>query len=244
MTMPSFDDRTLARVAELAIVLVLARLFTPAIVALAAVLHITLPTMPVLRRTYLLFTFVVLVCVWTRLRGETLADFGLVVPRDWARYVGQGLVIFATAMLYDVVVRPLIDPWIAHATGTSATLAEQQFSALKGHLGLLLYMLPFVWLFAAFGEEVLYRGFVLTRIAQVLGQGRTAWGAAIVLQALPFALAHAYQGPVGMAGVFVAAVITGAGTVLWGRSLWPAMLAHGLQDTVGLYALYAGLVHG
>jgi uncharacterized protein len=109
---------------------------------------------------------------------------------------------------------------------------------------LLLYILPFVWLFAAFGEEILYRGFVMTRIAQLLGQGRAAWIAAVFLQAVPFALTHAYQGPVGMVAVFVLAVITGAGTVLWGRGLWPAMIAHGPQDTLGFFALYAGLVHG
>jgi hypothetical protein len=67
------------------------------------------------------------------------------------------------------------------------------------------------WIFGGLGEEMMYRGFVMTRIAQLLGESRGAWIAALFLQAIPFALGHAYQGPVGMTGVFFSAVITGAG---------------------------------
>ncbi|HEY4943271.1 MAG TPA: type II CAAX endopeptidase family protein [Rhizomicrobium sp.] len=244
MRMPTFDRRALVRFAELAVVLVLWHYITVWAAAAAAMLHLPLPEMPLIPHAYILFTLVILVCLWVYLRGEPLSDFGLKAPQSWWLAIGQGVLIFLASMVFDIAVRPLIDPWIAHVTGTSATLAEQHFAALKGNLGLLLYLIPFAWLFGGFGEEMLNRGVVMTRIAQLLGEGRWAWIAAMVLQAIPFALGHGYQGPVGMFSVFVGGVIYGAGALIWGRNLWPAIIAHGLQDTLGFVALYTGIAHG
>jgi len=243
MTLPRFDSRAAARLAELAIVLVLSQFMSGWVVAATSALHIPLPEMLLVKHAYLFFMLTVLVCIWVRLRGETLSEFGLIVPKRWLLYLGQGFLIFLASMLFDVLIRPMIDPLIAHATGTSATLAEQHFASLKGNFGAFLYLLPFAWLFGGFGEEMMFRGFVMTRIAQLLGEGRGAWIVALFLQAIPFAIGHSYQGPVGMAGVYVSALITGAGTLIWGRNLWPAIIAHGLQDTVGFLALYTGIAH-
>jgi membrane protease YdiL (CAAX protease family) len=94
--------------------------------------------------------------------------------------------------------------------------------------------------FAAFGEEFLYRGYLLTRLAEIFGGGRVAWGLAIIGQAIAFALAHWYQGPVGMFSIGVGAVIAGIAASAWGRNLWPAIVAHGLMDTIGFTMLYLG----
>jgi hypothetical protein len=74
-------------------------------------------------------------------------------------------------------------------------------------------------------EEVLFRGFVLWALSQVLPD---FWQAAFA-QALLFGLAHAYQGPRGVFLTFiVGAFLTG---VVWiSGSLWPAMLVHALLD--------------
>jgi membrane protease YdiL (CAAX protease family) len=244
MTLSLSNRNTPMRLVELAVVLVLAHYFSTWVADAAAALHMPLPEMPLLKHVYLFFSFILLVCLWIRLRGETFSDFGLIVPTHWWRYIGQGFLLFVVAILWDVVARPMIDPLIAHATGTSPTLAEQHFASVRGNLGLTLYLVAMGWISGGFGEEMLYRGFIMTRIAQVLGSGRWAWIAAVFLQAIPFALGHSYQGPVGMTGVFVSALITGAGTIIWGRNLWPAIIAHGLQDTLGFVALYFGLAHG
>ncbi len=243
MTLPRFDRLALIRLIELVAVLVLAEWFAPAVEWVARLVHIDLPRMPLLERTYVFFAGIMLLCLYLRLKGEKFSTFGLVTPARWLPIIGRALLIFFIAMLFDTVVRPVLDAIVAHATNTSTTLAEQHFASVKGNLGLLLYLIPCGWVFGGFGEEMLYRGFVMTRIAQLLGESRGAWIAAVFLQAIPFALGHSYQGPVGVVAIYVIAVITGAGTLIWGRTLWPAIIAHGLQDTVGFYALYAGIAH-
>jgi membrane protease YdiL (CAAX protease family) len=244
MNMPDTGSHKLRYLVELAVLLGLVFTLPRMVEALAELMGAALPAMPLLRRTYIAFGFILAVLVYLRLRGETLASFGLVAPKRPFVLLGRGVLLFVVLLLFSSIVRPLIDPVVAHMTGTGTKLAEQYFSSVRGNLGMTLYLIPFGWLFGGFGEEVFYRGVVMTRIAQVFGEGRAAWIAAVLLQALPFAIGHSYQGPVGIVATYIVAVITGAATVFWGRNLWPAIIAHGLLDTFGFVALYAGLARG
>jgi uncharacterized protein len=210
------------------------------VVALAA--GIVLPVMPVLRYTYILFAFTLFILLWVKLRGETWASFGLIVPDSWRRTIVYGLILFAANLVYSATALQPIEHAVAEFTGSGPNKASQVLGAVTGNFPLFLYLLPFVWLFAAFGEEVFYRGYLMTRFAQFMGEGRIAWAFAIVAQAILFGAAHAYQGPPGMVGIAVGALITGVGTLIWGRNLWPAIISHGLTDTLGFTLLYLGLL--
>jgi len=243
MALPWIDRTRALYLTDLTLLLLLNHYFVPMAEAAAQLMHIPLPEMPLIKRTYLYFGFILLACGWFRVRGEKLAEFGLTVQARWLRTIVLGLLVFAASMTFDLLVRPILDPVVGHLTGTSTTLAEQHFASLRGNLSTLLVLLPSGWLFGGFGEEMFFRGFLMTRIAQVLGEGRGAWIAAIFLQSIPFALGHFYQGPVGVVAIYFGSLIVAASTVLWGRNLWPAIIAHGLQDTVGFLALYAGIAH-
>jgi membrane protease YdiL (CAAX protease family) len=62
--------------------------------------------------------------------------------------------------------------------------------------------------------------------------------AALLLQALIFGLVHAYQGPVGIAATMSHGLILGALTLAARGTIWPAALAHGFSNTVGLLLVY------
>jgi membrane protease YdiL (CAAX protease family) len=208
--------------------------------ALAA--GIVLPAMPVLKHTYILFGFTLVILLWVKLRGETWASFGLIAPTPWRRTIVYGFILFAAHLLYGAAALGPIERAVAEFTDSGPNQASQVLGAVTGNFPLFLYLLPFVWLFAAFGEEVFYRGYLMTRFAQFMGEGRIAWAFAIVAQAILFGAAHAYQGPPGMVGIAVGALITGVGTLIWGRNLWPAVISHGLTDTLGFTLLYLGLL--
>src|SRR2546422_6183160 len=53
------------------------------------------------------------------------------------------------------------------------------------------------WTLAAFGEEFVYRGYLLTRIARVLGDTPRAWLGALAVTSMLFGAGHAYQGVSG-----------------------------------------------
>ena len=110
-------------------------------------------------------------------------------------------------------------------------------SKVNLEIAYLLFLIPVSWGSAAFGEEMLLRGFLLNRIE---GLTRSAvW--AVLGQAAIFALAHLYLGITGVLMVFVVALVFGAVYLRCGRNLWPVIVAHGLVDTVAMTALYLGL---
>jgi len=82
---------------------------------------------------------------------------------------------------------------------------------------------------AAFCEEFLFRGYLLTQLHDWLHSLLWAW----VVPSLAFGLAHCYQGWSGMtrAGLLGALL---AYPVVRSGSLYPAMLAHWMIDTVAL----------
>jgi membrane protease YdiL (CAAX protease family) len=95
----------------------------------------------------------------------------------------------------------------------------------------LFWAIPVSWGSAAFGEELLARGFILNRIGQVIGSLRTpAIAAAVVLQAAIFGSFHIYQGIGGALITGAAGLVIGLIWLLGGRNLWPCFLLHGLID--------------
>ena len=119
-----------------------------------------------------------------------------------------------------------------------------QFEDLQGNPGQLLVLLALSWTLAACGEELAYRGYLLTRLRAVLPAGAAALVAAVLLAALVFGLAHREQGPVGFALVTIDAIFYSALRLRY-HSIWASVWAHGLVNTVGLAAFFlVGPVHG
>jgi membrane protease YdiL (CAAX protease family) len=102
-------------------------------------------------------------------------------------------------------------------------------------LGLLI-----VWTFAAFGEEIAYRGYLLTRAAEIGRQTTAAYWVGIVLISVLFGYGHYYKGPAGILDSGVAGLVLGAAYMLAGRNLWASILAHGFIDTFAVVALFFG----
>lgn len=242
--MPAIDRTWLIRLAELGAMVVLSFVFPDIVVWLAAQAGVTLPVMPLLRHAYLFFVLSALLYVYVLWRGEPMADFGAVAPRRLLVLIGRGLLLFVAIMIFEILITPFTDPLILKLTGAQPHQAEHYFAALQGNLGLLLYLIPLGWVFGGLGEEFLHRGLIMTRIAQVLGDGRGAWIASVALQSVVFCLGHIYQGPVGIFGTFVIGMIYAVGSIAWGRNLWPAIVAHAVFDTFGFWALYAGITGG
>lgn len=130
-----------------------------------------------------------------------------------------------------------LEPVWEQVFGTGRNLTR--FSDVGGSLPALLLTLMLSWSFAAFGEELTFRILLMRGIAFALGDSRVAFGAALLLQAGIFGLVHAYQGPAGVAGTMTSGLIYGALTLAARGSIWPAALAHGFNNTIGLLQLYA-----
>ncbi len=113
-----------------------------------------------------------------------------------------------------------------------------------GNVHFLLISLAVAWTLAAFGEEFVYRGYLLTRVAQALGDGSRAWLGALALTSILFGVGHGYQGLSGMISAGLGGLVFGALYLATGRNLWVSVIAHGTTDTVGFLLLYLGKYPG
>ena len=115
------------------------------------------------------------------------------------------------------------------------------FEPIQGSLPNLLIYLIFMWLMAAFGEEFIWRGFLLREIGERRLTSRP-WMSAILTSALFFGLAHAYQGPFGVFEKSLSAIVIGSIYFWSGRlSIWLVVLIHGFQNTISFVAIYFGV---
>jgi CAAX protease family protein len=160
---------------------------------------------------------------------------GLKKPPSWWRTVAWALVAAALiVVLSDVVVGPLAEKHfgVQQASKALETTAPSAGWALK--------MLALVWTFAAFGEEMGYRGYLLNRAAEVGNRSKAAYFVALLLVSVLFGYGHYYKGPAGVIASSVSGLVLGAAYLLSGRNLWVAILAHGLRDTFALAAALLG----
>jgi len=193
------------------------------------------PAMPVLGYSYLKFAVVLALIGWLKVRGARFSDYGF---RNFGP-VWLFVVIVLATLATGVIVPSVLDS-VLSAYFEMAPRDLGRFTGLVSNLPQFLFVMPFVWIFAAFGEEFFYRGFILESVRTILGGGNAAMVAAIVVQAVLFSAAHAYQGPAGMIPVGVGAIVSGFLYWAGGRRLWPLILGHGIVDTIGLSIIFTG----
>jgi membrane protease YdiL (CAAX protease family) len=169
-------------------------------------------------------------------RRLTWSAIGFTKPPSVRWLAGWTVALFLAEMAAPLVVQPLVRAFDLPPQDLSL------FTALKGNTTLYLVMLiPVSWGMAAFGEELLYRGFINSRLTDALGGTTLASGLAILFQALLFASGHAYLGARGILNAGVLALVAGVGYLACGRNLWPLILAHALVDSFAMTMLYLGL---
>ena len=160
---------------------------------------------------------------------------GLRWPASWRRTVLIALVSAAVRLLLGAVV---IDPLTARFW--PGAVAPSGAEAITGNVVVALRWLLIVWTFAAFGEEISYRGYLLTRAADTGRRSKNAYWVAVLLVSVLFGIGHYYKGPAGMVDSGMAGLVLGTAYMLSGRNLWACILAHGFIDTFGVIALFFG----
>jgi membrane protease YdiL (CAAX protease family) len=161
---------------------------------------------------------------------------GLRRPASWRRTVSIALAAAALRILLgNFVIEPITGRFWPPAKGPS------EASDIPGHPLYALLALAFVWVFAAFGEEIGYRGYLLTRGADIGNRSTAAYWASMLIVSVLFGYGHYYKGPAGIVDSGLAGLILGAAYLLGGRNLWVAILGHGFIDTFVIIAVYFGL---
>lgn len=177
----------------------------------------------------------VLGLVSIRLRDGGWSAMGFKRPASWLLVI---LIAVAAAALRIILGSFVIEPLAGHFW--PPIVAPAGTEAIAGDIKSVFVWLLLIWTFAAFGEEVSYRGYLLTRAADLGRRTTAAYWIGIIVVSVLFGYGHYYKGPTGILDSGVAGVILGAAYMLSGRNLWTSILAHGFIDTSAVMAAFLG----
>jgi membrane protease YdiL (CAAX protease family) len=173
-----------------------------------------------------------IITLFMRLMNRDWADYGLKSIATWKAVLLVLVVAIATIALMKFALIPLFKA-IAPVRPDIGYLMP-----VRGNLPGFLFVLLVVWTTAAFGEELIFRGFVLNELAGLLGGSEGArWTAAIATGVL-FGVGHLHQGLSGVLASGATGCIFGAAYLLLRRNLYPLIIAHGLVDTLSITSIY------
>jgi len=170
-----------------------------------------------------------------RLRDDGWSAMGFKRPPSWRRIFLIALIAAAVRLLLGQFVIEPVMGFFWPAPNPPALANE-----ITGNAKIALLALLLVWTFAAFGEEIAYRGYLLTRAADIGRRSPTAYWLGIVLVSVLFGYGHHYKGPSGIIDSGIAGLTLGAAYMLANRNLWASIFAHGFIDTFGVIDAFFG----
>ena len=136
----------------------------------------------------------------------------------------------------------LAKPLEARLFGRPPDLSD--FLPLVGNLRLSLLALLGAWVLAALGEELVWRGLLLDRVAGLFGNTRASWALSALIVSAAFGCAHANQGISGIVQEGLSGLLLTALYLACDRKLSVPIVAHGVTDTVDILLIFAGWYPG
>lgn len=162
-----------------------------------------------------------------KLNGEALSAVGLGKPRSVVQTLLLGLL--TAAIVFGAVVTLEHFGYGTNRLGDIGTEIRRSPWLLAQRIAISLLIVGFV-------EEFIFRGFILTRLANSFGRSTPAWLVAIIVQAALFGLSHGYQQLYGVMLTGAIGLFFGLIFVFGGRNLWIVIVGHGVYDAA--HALY------
>jgi len=185
---------------------------------------------------------IMLSLVWLglRLRGESLANFGLSFSfqsgRDFGRVLMLSVLVFVLA-LSGFVLGSII---MANITGIPESADMSGYNYLENNIGWFILSLIGVLIVSSIGEEIIYRGFLINRITQLFPGNRHAQTIAVIVSAIVFGLIHYGWGPMGMVQTGFMGLALGICYIKMKKRLIIMILAHAYMDTILMVQMYLG----
>ena len=191
-----------------------------------------------------LITTLIILTIYIRRRGQNWASMGLrTMPGLKAKLLvlPQAAAVFVTVLLTLVLLTKGLDAIGLTFMSEPIEGETERWGEVQGNLQLYLILIALSWISAGFGEEMFFRGFLITRLKTALDDIKFSSSISILLAALLFGYVHFYyQGMAGLVNAGVIGVIFGIYFLLYNQNLWPLIIAHGFINSLGFTTEYMG----
>ncbi|WP_276390087.1 CPBP family intramembrane glutamic endopeptidase [Eudoraea chungangensis] len=149
-------------------------------------------------------------------------------------FIHAPLIGIALFLFYGYIMIPIV----TYLTGKPMDFSV--FEQFKGDLSATLSLLLFIWISAAFGEEIVFRGYLMKQFTKFFGSGKISLVINIILFGFLFGLIHAYQGISGQILSGIIGMLLALIFHIRKNDLWFNIVLHGCFDTVAVVYIYHG----
>ena len=169
------------------------------------------------------------VLAWAWLSRTPWRELGFRWPEHRWRAALLGI---GSGVVFKLAMKALVMPLLG------ADPINRAYHFLAGNTAQALLAIPMMIVFAGFGEETYFRGYLFERGRKLLGNGVAATVAVVLATALFFGVLH-YPDQ-GRDGALQATIVGLAFGAIYARtrSLWPLMCAHAAFDLTALALIY------
>lgn len=179
-----------------------------------------------------------MVWIGLRVRGENWQNFGLsfkkISLKGALKVFLLSLLVFALSVA-GFVIGGII---MANITGIPEGADMSGYAYLKDNIWMLFFTLVGVYISSAFGEEVIYRAFLINRISELGLDNKRGRIVAVIISAVVFGFAHYSWGPMGIVQTGFMGLVLGLCYIFMKKRLWILIFAHVYMDTILMVQLY------
>lgn len=178
--------------------------------------------------------------VWLGLRNRNKGwrEIGLVFTlrgwKDIRQVFLKSIIVFLAGML-GFMLGSLI---MVNISGIPEPADMSGYSFLSDHIIWLVLMLFGVWTASAIGEEIIYRGYLINRLADVFPASKYKDAIAVLGSAVIFGLAHYQWGVTGIVQTALMGLAIGICYLKMERQLLIMILAHAYMDTILMVQIF------
>jgi membrane protease YdiL (CAAX protease family) len=126
---------------------------------------------------------------------------------------------------------------MANISGMPESADMSNYEYLHNNVFMLILTLLGVYIVSSFGEEVIYRAFLISRLSELGLDSKNGKMAAVAISAVIFGLAHYEWGLTGIVSTAFMGLVMGIFYLKY-NNLWILVLAHAYMDTLLLVPLF------
>ena len=164
-------------------------------------------------------------------------DIGLSKPASWLKTALFGVGAFVAAVVVFLAMQTIAVGLLTALGLDLPEIDQSRFNEIEGNLPFFILLVILAWSTIAFGEEMYYRAFLITRMVDFTAIGR--W-LAILIAGVIFGVVHFAEGSLGILSNGAFGILFGWIYVRSGRNLWITIIGHGLINTLRFTLLYVG----
>ena len=174
------------------------------------------------------------VATWRmRVRGVTWIELGFRKPKNFGKTLMVSAVILVTVIV-SIISFEIIKDQLPFSIAPDTSSDGSRFGNLKGNYTLFFSIIFFIWVESLL-EELLDRGFLMNWLERLFSKSSFATIFAVIIQAAIFGFRHApSHGVSGAITVSIIGLIMGTAYMVFGRNLWPLIIAHCLLNTMSM----------